>query len=233
MGIELKTKYKEYYSDLVKEMTADDSVYGILLERLKKEFDDYGLLPEQKADIISKTISTLIPQFEQLADVKIRELISLEADIPVKNAQEAELIRKKQAYDDNLLNVALEQQAGLTQFAVNSNSDSAQDAINDLKVRMAGIDVRVKPVCSLQPPEDLDVSVTGTTTADITWSAVDDATMYIVWINGEKAETTSDTSVTTSALNSGSENSITVSALNDTCKSELSKIVRVTTEEEV
>ena len=60
-----------------------------------------------------------------------KEMEHLDAQILLVGAQQALVDRQLNGYDDNLIVKAGEYQGGLASFAVNANSDDAQDAINE------------------------------------------------------------------------------------------------------
>ena len=248
---ELKTQYLVYYRDLAEAMTDTQSVYQKMFTKMTTQFDEWGITQEEKAKLISQTVMTLIPQFEQLAEQSTRELMTLESELPLKDNESLEVVRKTefyddqnaeitrkiqhydvleeeigskitqlnkatdeitrkiQYYDDRLLETVVEKQADLASFAVNANSDSAQDTINDLKAKMGAIEQRVVPVLGntcppatpiISIPAGLIVSDESDTTLTIKWLAVSGATSYILYRDGIQIASTGNLSVIDSGL---------------------------------
>jgi len=232
---ELKTQYKSYYEDLSIQMVSKNSMFVKMTEELNKRMLEFGITPEQKAELESQMLTTLIPQFEQIADNKARELMKLEAEIPLKEAQTSEAVRKIQAYDDNMLNTVVEQQAGLASFAVNANSDTAQSTIDELKAKMAEVEKRVIPVDGGSvPPEPETVvsvpnglSVTDVTTDSITleWQPVLDATSYVLYRDGVQVASSGALSFVDLALTAVTKYAYNVKAFRGSSSSELSTTV--------
>lgn len=235
---ELKTQYLTYYKDLSAQMLAPDSIYQKMFDKMIKEFDAWGLTPEEKGKLTAQTVMTLIPQFEQLAETSARELMTLESEIPIKDNQASEILRKTQYYDDRLLETVVEKQADLASFAVNANSDSAQTTINDLKDKMHSIETRVVPVngntCPaptpvISVPAGLIVSATSDTTLTITWLAVPTATLYVLYKDGTQIASTGSLSVIDSGLTQLTKYSYNVKAFSGSLYSDLSNTVVGTT----
>ncbi len=82
--------------------------------------------------------------------IKRRQLTIADKDIALKdaelelNTQQKFLVeRQRRGYDDNMLIKVAEFQGGLASFAVNANSDSAQDTIDTLHEKMKAVEDRV------------------------------------------------------------------------------------------
>jgi len=235
---EFKTQYLTYYKDLVKEMLATDSIYSNMLNRMLEEFEGYGLSTEEKSKLLSQTVMTLIPQFEQMAEDSARQLILLEHEIPTKDEQVKELIRKTQYYDDRLLETIVEKQSDLASFAVNANSDSAQTTINDLKEKMHNVELRVVPIngndCPaptpiIAIPSGFNVDETSDTTLTISWLAVANATLYVLYRDGIQIASTGSLSVLDTGLVQLTKYSYNVRAFSGSLYSDLSLTVVGTT----
>ena len=235
---ELKTKYLSYYADIIIKMTDTTSIYNRMLIKLNEQFDLWGLTEEKKAELISQTVMSLIAQFEQLAGNNARELITLEHDMVMKDEQSIELIRKTQYYDDRLLETVVEKQADLASFAVNANSTSAQNTINDLKTKMGAIESRVTPVLGntynvpnviIAVPTGLAVAQTSSTTLTISWNAVTDATGYALYRDGIIIETTTLLTFLDTGLVTATAYDYNVRALGSGTYSDLSSTVIGTT----
>lgn len=231
---ELKTQYLLYYKDLSKQMLASDSIYQKMFDKMIEEFDGWGLAPEEKAKLTAQAVMTLIPQFEQLAEDSARQLMTLESELPIKDNQALELIRKTQYYDDRLLETVVEKQADLASFAVNANSDSAQTTINDLKSKMSNIEARVIPVngndCPApQPvisvPSGLNAIATSDTVLTVSWLAVPDATLYALYRDGIQIASTGSLSVIDNGLVQLTKYSYNVRAFSGSLYSDLSNTV--------
>jgi len=174
-------------------MVATDSIYSVMLKKMLEEFENFGLTPEQKAELTAKTVMDLITKFEQYAESSARELISLEHELPVKDNQALEIKRKTQYYDDRLLETVVEKQAELASFATNANALNAKETIKTLKEKMKNIEERVVPVDGSTIPEPvpivpvptgLNVVATSDTTLTISWQAVPNATVYALFQDG-------------------------------------------------
>lgn len=235
---ELKTQYLLYYKDLTKHMLSEDSVYTKMIEKMIAEFDSWGLITEKKSELLAQTLMTLIPQFEQMAEKSAMELMTLESELPIKDNQALEIIRKTQYYDDRLLETIVEKQSDLASFAVNSNSDSAQTTINDLKAKMANVESRVIPVKgnTCPPPEPVvsipngfNVIATSDTVLTISWLAVQDATLYALYRDGVQIASSGALSFVDTDLIQLTKYSYNVRAFNGSYYSDLSQTVIGTT----
>ncbi len=235
---ELKSLYLIYYKDLSSAMMAPDSIYNKMFEKMVDEFDKYGLTPEEKAKLTSQTVMQLIAQFDQLASSGARELITLEHEVPIKDNQAGEVLRKTQYYDDRLLETIVEKQSDLAAFAVNANSDSAQTTINDLKVKMSAVESRVvplvgnicpKPVPVIAIPVGLAISAIKVSSLTISWLAVADATLYVLYRDGVQIASGSSLNVVDTGLLEGTKYSYNVRAFSGSLYSDLSLTVVGTT----
>jgi hypothetical protein len=235
---ELKTQYLLYYRDLSDAMTDSTSIYQKMITKMTEQFNEWGITEEEKAKLVAQTVMTLIPQFEQLAETSARELMTLESEIPIKDNQAGEIIRKTQYYDDRLLETVVEKQADLASFAVNANSDSAQTTINDLKVKMSAIEQRVVPVLGnecptpnpiISIPNGLNVSATSDTVLTISWLAVPSATLYALYRDGVQIASTGSLNIIDSGLIQLTKYSYNVKAFSGSLYSDLSLTVVGTT----
>lgn len=235
---ELKTQYLLYYRDLSSAMTDSSSIYQTMIDRMVTELDTWGLITEKKSELLAQTVMTLIPQFEQLAETSARELMTLESEIPIKDNQAGEIIRKTQYYDDRLLETVVEKQADLASFAVNANSDSAQTTINDLKTKMSAIEQRVvtvngnecpvpNPIISI--PSGLNVIATSDTVLTISWLAVPNVTLYALYRDGVQIASTGSLSIIDSGLIQLTKYSYNVKAFSGSLYSDLSTTIVGTT----
>lgn len=239
---EYKSQYLLYYRDLTKAALEDGSIFDEMFKRLTKEFDDWGLTPEKKSEITAQTVMTILPQFEQMIEESARNLIMLEHEVPIKDNQASELLRKTQYYDDRLLETVLEKQGDLASFAVNANSDSAQTTINDLKTKMSQLEGRVVPVSGndcpapnpvIAIPSGLNAVANSDVQVTISWLAVQDATLYVLYRDGVQISSGAGLSVVDVALTPLTKYAYNVKAFSGGLYSDLSQTVVVSTLETI
>ena len=130
-------------------------------------------------------------------------------------------MRQVQGFDDNMLLKIVENQAGLAQFAVNANSNSAQSTINELKTKMANVEARVKQLDDETPinvtpitPSPLNVIATDISANSITieFTEVEKATLYLVYQDGVLVATQGVLSYTAEGLNPKTKYSFSIKA---------------------
>jgi hypothetical protein len=163
------------------------------------------------------------------------QLIKQEADTPLRCAQAKLVVRQHQGYDDSLLIKIMEQQASLASFAVNSDSDYAQDTINDLKAKMEQVQSRSKPIDDEIPapppdpilayPSGLIVGSETDTTLTFSWNAVSAADSYRLYIDGVEVYSGGALYFQVTGLNPLTKYAANVSARNSSSTSPLSPTV--------
>jgi len=223
---------------MYKEKSADVSIYDSMLKKLEESIKDYGITPEQKGELVTKTVMTLIPQYEQLAETSARDLMTLEAELPIKASQDKEVIRKTQYYDDKMLEEVMGKQGDLASFATNANSDTAQATINDLKAKMANLEARVVPVqgndCPaptpvIPIPAGLNVIVDSDSQVTVSWLAVPNVTSYVLYQDGVQVASSGNLSYVATDLLELTKYSFNIKALEGSLSSDLSDTVVATT----
>jgi len=148
---QIESLYLQYYISISKEMTGNNSVFSLMVASLIEQFKNLGLTNEEKA----KALVGVYTQEMQVIDTEASK-----AAIQLLRTGETNLteIRKRQGYDDNVLIEIMKAQGGLASFAVNANSDSAQDTIDDLHVVMDKIEERVCDIVCNVPSFELSVT---------------------------------------------------------------------------
>jgi len=199
---DFKEEYKEIYKSSSSIMTAKNSVMGIMLEKLEVQFDNYSLDPEKKSELLAQSYVTLIDKINKDAMGSVEGIFRIQ-----------QISRQTQGYDDNMLVKVAEQQGGVTSFAVNSDSTSAQGAIDSLKLIMGRLQHRTDKLSSTEPDGIVYENVAQTPTnvaipsvnADgfvITWDDMS-ATDYVVYIDGLQTSVTTSPTYTTTGLTAG------------------------------
>jgi len=156
---QIEALYLQYYGSISTEMLKDTAPFGVLKNELLEEFKSLGLTNEEKARALSQIYSEEIKYVDSEASKAALSLLTVE------KANETEE-RKKRGYDDNVMIEIMKAQGGLASFAVNANSDTAQDTIDDLHVVMDKVEDRVCDyVCDI-PSFDLAVTTTDGTPVD-------------------------------------------------------------------
>lgn len=232
---EMKTVYLIYYKDITANMTAVNSIYDTMLKKLEESFNTYGLDAMEKAKILSQTIMTIMPQYEQMASKATLDLLNLEAERPIKDSQRKEVDRKSQYYDDKLLVEMIGKQGDLASFAVNANSSTAQDSINDLKAKMTALTNRVVPLvgeatCPVPDPIiPVPATVSATAITDVsltlTWASVAGATSYVVYRDGVQIASTGLLFINDSGLTQLTKYAYNVKVVSGSLTSDLSPTV--------
>lgn len=231
---ELKEQYLQYYTDIGARMTNTESIMDTMFTKIEDLFDKWGITAEKKSELMAQTSATLIPQFEQILQTSVKDLITLEHDVVMKDKSSEETVRKIQYYDDRLLETIVEKQSDLASFAVNANSDSAQVTINDLKTKMATLQGRVIPLDGVQcPPPDPVISIpTGINivaatdlTMTVGWNNVQGATLYQVFRDGIQIASTGNLSIIDDGLTQLTKYAYNVKAFSGGLHSDLSQTV--------
>jgi len=163
---ELETLYLEYYRSISSEMLKDTAPFGVLTEKLLEQFRALGLTNEEKANALTQIYSEEIKYIDSEASKAALALIKQEKDNELTDAKIATEERKERGYDDNILIEIMKAQGGLASFAVNANSDTAQETIDDLHEKMDTIEARVCDYVCDNPSFDLAVTTTDGTPVD-------------------------------------------------------------------
>jgi len=187
------TTFLDYYNQIQAGKSTDEGI-NQSMAAIIKQFDEYGLTHEEKAKYIAEMYVRTASEFDKNTSNSALQLLKQEAETPLKCAQVALVERQHQGYDDSLLLKIMEQQGGLASFAVNSDSDFAQDTINDLKCQMAQIQSRsvdlpdeVECVITGAPtpiPSNLNVTNITDTTMLVSWNSVPGSTSYKLYMDG-------------------------------------------------
>lgn len=232
---EMKTIYLVYYKDISTNMTAVGSIYDTMMKKLEENFNSYGLTVEEKGKLIAQAVMTIMPQYEQLASKATLDILNIESERPIKDSQRKEVDRKSQFYDDKLLLDIIGKQGDLASFAVNANSSTAQDSINDLKTRMTALTNRVVPltgelVCPVPDPiipvpATVTPSLITDVTLTLTWASVPNATGYIVYRDGVQIASTGLLYINDSGLTQLTKYAYNVKVVSGTLTSDLSPTV--------
>lgn len=150
--VALKSKFKDYYTDIRKHIAVNDELLNAQEEKFKEQLDNWEITPEEQA---AKLTEYYARQTETLLSSSISttmQLLELEYKSELLNQQANQVIRQIQGYDDNLMVKMAEFQSGLASFAVNSGSDTAQDTIDRLNLLLIEIEKRIKVVLNNQAP---------------------------------------------------------------------------------
>ena len=232
---EMKSIYLLYYKDISTNMTAVGSIYDTMLKKLEESFTNYGLDATQKAQILSQAIMSIMPQYEQMASKATLDVLNIETERPIKDSQRKEVDRKIQFYDDKLLIEIIGKQGDLASFAVNANSSTAQDTINDLKSQMTALTNRVIPLdgeltCPVPDPiipvpATITASLITDTTLSLTWASVTGATSYVVYRDGVQIASTGLLFINDSGLTQLTKYAYNVKVVSGSLTSDLSPTV--------
>jgi hypothetical protein len=232
---EMKTIYLVYYKDISTNMTAVGSIYDTMMKKLEDSFTNFGLSEEQKAQLISQAVMTIMPQYEQMASKATLDILNIESERPIKDSQRKEVDRKYQFYDDKVLIEMIAKQGDLASFAVNANSSTAQDTINDLKAKMVALTNRVVSLDgeSACPAPDPIIPVPATVSASaitdvsltLTWASVSGATGYVVYRDGVQIASTGLLYINDSGLTQLTKYAYNVKVVSGSLTSDLSPTV--------
>lgn len=214
--------FTDYYSKCIVKMLGDESSFVKALDKIDTIFNELEISSEQKGIAITEMAKEMAVQFNKDATQAALELIRMEPEFELKTVQRDFTIRQIQGYDDNLLLKLVEEQGGLASFAVNAGSDSAQDAINELKTKMTLVSNRVKaldgesncPVPTQVTPVPTSLISTTVTENSITisWNPVANATSYLVYKDGILAATSGSLTYVASGLSADTKYAFTVKA---------------------
>jgi hypothetical protein len=157
---QIEALYLQYYGSISTEMLKDTAPFGVLTEKLLEQFKALGLTNEEKAKALSQIYSEEMKYIDSEASKASLSLLQLEET----NSTEE---RKRQGYDDNILIEIMKAQGGLASFAVNANSDTAQDTIDDLHVIMDKVEDRACDLVCDTPSFDVSISTDTTTVVTV------------------------------------------------------------------
>jgi len=198
---DFKTEYASIYKLMTKSMTDEKSVMGVMLGRLKDEYDSFEIDPERKAELITTAYLTIIEKLNKDVNASVEGVFRIQ-----------QISRQTQGYDDNMLVKVAEQQGGVTSFAVNSDSSSAQSAIDSLKLIMGRLQHRTTKLNTNEPDGIIYGNIATTPTVTITSVTADgfvidwtneSMTDYVVYIDGLQQTVTTGTTFTTTGLDIG------------------------------
>jgi hypothetical protein len=131
---------------------SNDDLFTLQEKKFLKQIENWGLTPEEQSIRLTEYY---IKQTELLltssSEITIN-LLEMEYKTELLYQQALQVVRQIQGYDDNLMVKMGEFQSGLASFAVNSGSDSAQAAIDDLKAILEAIEKRVKLIVNNDNP---------------------------------------------------------------------------------
>ena len=150
--------FVQYYNKISTNYTKDNGIFDVMTQKLVAQFTQFGLTNEEKAKALSQIYNAEIGNMEQLATNAAIQLIEQDKTLELRDQQIETEKRKKQGYDDNVLIEILKAQGSLASFAVNANSDTAQDTIDDLHAIMDKIEDRVCDLVCDMPVFDIEVS---------------------------------------------------------------------------
>lgn len=213
--------FTDYYETITTKMLGETGSQKKAIDLIESTFERLELTSEDKGKILAEIAVQTTVQFNKDAKDAALELIKMEPDFELKQAQRDFTIRQTQGYDDNLLLKIVEEQGGLASFAVNAGSDSAQTTINDLKTKMAAVEGRVQPLSNetvvvatqITPVPTNFVATTITdTTISLSWTAVTNATSYLVYKDGVLASTSGNVTYNDTGLTANTKYAYTVKA---------------------
>jgi hypothetical protein len=167
---EIESKFLKYYQDISAAMVQEGATFDVMTKKLVDEFNKFGLTNEQKAQALSQIYSSQIEgieakavqaalallQEERETDLADKQMEVSDKQIELSDEQIATEKRKQQGYDDNLLIEIMKAQGSLASFAVNANSDTAQDTIDDLKFIMKVVEDRACDIVCDTPTFNLE-----------------------------------------------------------------------------
>lgn len=229
-----------YYQTYTTSMLGVDSFQDKMLTRIGTIFDDANIGTEQKGIALTELAVQTAVQYNKDAIQAALDTIRLEPEFELKAAQRDLVVRQTQGYDDNLKVKIMETQGSLASFAVNANSDSAQDAINDLKAKMTDLDDRVTSVgagnnCPVPTPitpvpANFTTTAITDTTIDLVFDAVVNATLYKIYKDGSLIATQSGVTYQDTGLTAETKYAYNVKASINGIESDLSLTLAVTTD---
>jgi hypothetical protein len=161
---ELDKKYLQYFTGISADLIDEESVFSTLTDKLVQQFNTFGLTVEQKAMALTQIYQQQIGAINETASRAALALIQEERNTELTDAQLLTEDRKRQGYDDNVLIEIMKAQGSLASFAVNANSDTAQDTIDDLKEIMKTVEDRACDIVCDMPSFNLEFTITNDAT---------------------------------------------------------------------
>ena len=237
--LDLTQEFTDKYVAISSKMMDKGSVFDKQIDLMKEKFDEFGLTAEQLAEATTSMFLQASIAYNKDAISATTALLRQEVDDPIKNAQVVLTERQKQGYDDNILIKLSESKGSVASFAVNSGSDSAQGALDNMNGTMNVLESRVLPLdngisCPPFPvvvsvPANIGVDSVTDTTITVSWSTVLNATSYELFIDGVAIATTGQTIQTIDSLTQVTKYSFSVRAYIGTDVSNYSETVIGTT----
>jgi hypothetical protein len=139
----IEQKFLQYFNSTSKEMMKEDGILETMAGRLREEMKTLSLNVEQRVQMLSQLYAQEAQYINSEAVKAALALLQEDRNDELADAQLLTEERKRQGYDDNVLIELMKAQGSLASFAVNANSDTAQDTIDDLKVIMKVVEDRV------------------------------------------------------------------------------------------
>ena len=245
--------YNTYLKEVINTLTEADSFIDKQDKSLENWFNKYGFTNEQIAQVMGQSLTAriqFIPQMasnaalEMIKEQRARDLTNkeiekinkqielinaqIDKEIEQKNlvlAQQKLIDRQEKGYNDNLLVKAGEFEGGLASFAVNAGSASAQDAIDNFVSTVKDIKARIPN----DSAPDIVVGTITSTTIELDWYPVENATLYKVYLDGEvySEQTAADKIIT--GLTTATTYTIVVTSFINGVESSTKNSVEVTT----
>lgn len=224
MDTDVENKIDEFitnYNKITTAMLGKDSFQIAMIKAINDIFNDAGISSEQKGTALTELSVQTAVSYNKDAVSSALDVIRLAPEFATKEAQVALTMRQVQGFDDNMLLKIVENQAGLAQFAVNANSNSAQSTINELKTKMGNVESRVKKLDDENPikvtpvtPSPLNVIATNIDANSITieFTEVQNATLYLVYQDGVLVATQGVLSYTAEGLSPKTKYSFSIKA---------------------
>lgn len=236
MALATMDNLEDYYERLIVKMFGTNSAQKKALQNIVDLFDDLELTTEQKGTMLGEVAVQTSIQYNKDALNGAVALMKQESETENRNEQTKLVTRQIQGYDDNLQVKIIENYGSLANFAVNANSDKAQESINNFKKEIAILSARIAPKGTPVPPTPVtplpltfsDTLVTDTAIT-IEWSAVSGATSYIVYQDGLLVSTSGSVSYTAGGLTESTKYSFNIRVSINGVLSDLSDTLVVST----
>jgi hypothetical protein len=163
---QLEAKFLQYLRSISAEMTGSNSVLTAMVNALKKEMETLSLNAEARVQMLSQLYAQEAQYINSEATKAALALIQEDRNQELTDAQLLTEQRKRQGYDDNVLIEIMKAQGSLASFAVNANSDTAQDTIDDLHAIMDKIEDRACDIVCDTPVFDMSYDTDTATPVD-------------------------------------------------------------------